>query len=94
MRPILGYVVERCQDGVVRPLVFPEATLSKAAFSVQVQVSDWLVGVNVARQHPFVWRHWQVCKDCRTEFESLADLLLPEEGSIRPDWLRTGYAEV
>jgi len=41
-------------------------------------VSDELDGLDVRRQHPYLWAHLQACESCRQEYEQLRDLLTRE----------------
>ncbi len=41
-------------------------------------VHDELRGVDVRARHPRAWQHLQVCADCRTEHDTLLDILMAE----------------
>ena len=45
------------------------AGCARCSAKLEQFVSDWLLGVDVARRYPAVWLHLHVCQGCRAKFE-------------------------
>jgi hypothetical protein len=57
---------------------------ARCSAKLDLLVSDWLDGVDMARRHPSAWQHLRLCRRCREGFEALADMLVLEmAGGLR-----------